>query len=123
MHCGDTFLIPAPGSGDETPHLWIVVTEPDPLCVIVCLSTLRFNKDQTVLLRAGEHSFVRRDTAVLYMYAEIVDADHLRRQVADGRAVSHDPCTVDVLRLIQDGILASPLTPRKVQNFYWERKK
>jgi hypothetical protein len=86
MHCGDTFLIPAPGTSAETPHLWIVVTEPDPLCVIVCLSTLRFNKDQTVLLRAGEHPFVRRDTAVLYMYAEIVDSDHLRRQAADGRA-------------------------------------
>src|ERR1019366_6405873 len=43
MDCGDTFLMPAPG-GPVTPHLWIVVTQPDPethLCVIVSVTTLR----------------------------------------------------------------------------------
>lgn len=59
MNCGDTLLIPAPGTCEETPHPRIVVTEPDPLCVIVCLSTLRYNKDQTVVLRRGEHAFYR----------------------------------------------------------------
>jgi len=29
MECGDTFLMPAPG-GLATPHLWIVVTQPEP---------------------------------------------------------------------------------------------
>ena len=122
MHCGDTLLIPAPGSSDETPHLWIIVTEPDPLCAIVCVSTLRYNKDQTVLLRSGEHPFVNRTTSVLYTYAEIVDADHLRQQVVEGKAVHRAPCLPAVLQLIRDGIFASPFTPRKVQNFCRERR-
>ena len=122
MDCGDTLLIPAPGTCDETPHLWVILTKPDPLCAIVPLSTLRYNKDQTVLLRPGDHSFIIRDTAVLYMYAQIVDADHLHQQVQGGDALPHDRCRSDVLKLIQDGVFASPLTPRKIQNFCRERK-
>src|ERR1017187_7893408 len=59
MDCGDTFLMPAPG-GVATPHLWIVVTQPDPqthLCAIVSVTTLRNSKDQTVILRLGDHPF------------------------------------------------------------------
>jgi len=122
MKCGDTLLIPAEGTGDEIPHLWIVVTEPDPLCVIVCPSSLRYGKDQTVLLRAGDHPFVRKDTCVLYAYSEIVDADYLREQVSAGRAKRHTPCSESILGLVQAGILASPFTPRKVQQFYRQRR-
>jgi hypothetical protein len=122
MHCGDTLLIPAPGTAAETPHLWIILTEPDPLCAIVCLSTLRHDKDQTVLLRSEEHPFINRDTTVLYAYAEIVDADNLRQQVADGQAVRRAACTPGMLKLIQDGVQASPFTPRKVQTFCRQRK-
>jgi hypothetical protein len=42
LNRGDTLLIPAPGA-EETPHLWTIVTDPDPLCVVVCLSTLRYD--------------------------------------------------------------------------------
>ena len=41
MDCGDTFLMPAPG-GVATPHLWIVITQPDPQtheCAIVSVTT------------------------------------------------------------------------------------
>ena len=52
MRCGDTLLIPAPGSG-ITPHLWIVLTEPDDdhYCIIVNLTTLRNNQVKTRLYR------------------------------------------------------------------------
>ena len=65
MNCGDTVLIPAPGSG-VTPHLWIIVTEPnqDGLCIIVNLTTLGGSQDQTVTIAKGEHPFVNRPTSV-----------------------------------------------------------
>jgi len=50
MDCGDTFLMPAPG-GAATPHLWIIITQPDPItheCAIVSVTTLRNSKDQTI---------------------------------------------------------------------------
>jgi hypothetical protein len=123
MNCGDTLLIPAPGTCDETPHLWIVVTEPDPLCVIVCVSTLRYNKDRTVVLRRGEHAFIEHDTAVLYAFAKIIDSNHLEQQILDGLALPHDSCSEQILKLIQDGLLASPNTSPKIERFYRERNR
>ena len=122
LNRGDTLLIPAPGA-EETPHLWIIVTDPDPLCVIVCLSTLRYNKDQTVVLRRGEHAFVEHDTAVLCEYAKIADSNHLERRVLDGLVLPHQKCSSQVLKLVQDGILASPNTPPKVERFFRERRR
>jgi hypothetical protein len=54
MKYGDTFLMPAPGISTRTPHLWIVVTDPTPeenTVVIVSLTTLRKQAEQTVVLR------------------------------------------------------------------------
>src|SRR2546421_8813104 len=68
MECGDTFLMPAPG-GQVTPHLWIVITQPDPQtheCAIVSVTTLRNSKDQTVILRVGDHCFIRHDSTIFY---------------------------------------------------------
>lgn len=121
MHRGTSLLIPAPGSS-ITPHLWIVITEPDPACIIVSLTTLRNAKDQTVILRPGDHPFIRHDTVVFFADARIVDANHLQQQVAAGAALLHQPCTQTTLSLIQAGVLASPFTPRKVQEFYRTRR-
>ena len=118
MKRGDSFLIPAPGTSLDTPHLWVVATEPDPLCIMVCLSSLRNAKDQTVVLHPGDHPFIVKPTTVMFGYAEIIDADHLAAQVLDGKAKPHSPCAEPVLELICSGILASPFTARRIQMFY-----
>jgi hypothetical protein len=122
MHCGDTVLIPAPG-GSITPHLWIVVTEPSPetdLCVIVNLTTLRNSQDQTVALNRGDHPFINRPSSVRYSDARFADARRLRADIAAGTAIPHQPCRTEILRLVQDGISASPYTPKKVARFCLE---
>ena len=119
MRCGDTLLIPAPGSS-VTPHLWIVVTEPDDnhSCVIVNLTTLRNSQDQTVSLLPGEHPFVQHPTAVRYSDALIVDVRKLRADLTCGRALQKQSCSPTLLKLIQDGVCASQYTPNKVIRFY-----
>ena len=121
LNCGDALLIPAPGLGNT--HLWVVITAPDPRCIIVNLTTLRLNRDQTVVLQAGDHPFVKHQTAVLYSDARIVDANALEAQVLARTAQLHQPCPVPTLRLIQAGITASPYTPRKVEEFFREWKR
>ena len=120
MQCGDTLLNPAPGFGNT--HLWVIVTEPDPLCIIVSLTTLRFSRDQTVVLNVGDHPFIRHETAVLYSDARIVDVSLLEAEVKAGTAQIHKSCPSATLKLIQDGITASPHTARKVETFYKARK-
>ena len=101
MDCGDTFLMPAPG-GVATPHLWIVVTQPDPqthLCVIVSVTTLRNSKDQTIILRPGDHPFIRHDSAIFYGDAMIVDARRLDAEIAAGFALRRETCSQATLIL------------------------
>jgi hypothetical protein len=119
MDCGDTFLMPAPG-GAAIPHLWIVVTQPDPqshLCAIVSVTTLRNSKDQTVILRVGDHPFIRHDSTIFYGDAMLVDAQRLETEIAAGLALLREKCPAATLKLIQDGVLASPFTRPKILRF------
>ena len=72
-----------------TPHLWMIFTQPDPQiyeCVIVSVTTLRDSKDQTVILRTGDHPFIRHDSTIFYGDAMIVDARRLDSEMAAGLA-------------------------------------
>jgi hypothetical protein len=123
MDCGDTFLMPAPG-GAVTPHLWIVVTQPDPrtrLCALVSVTTLRNSKDQTVILRPGDHPFIRHDSTIFYGDAMIVDARRLEAEIAAGLALVREKCSNATLRLVQDGVAASPFTRPKFLRFCREQ--
>lgn len=123
MECGDTFLMPAPG-GVATPHLWIVITQPDPashLCAIVSVTTLRNSKDQTVLLKVGDHPFIRHDSTIYYGDAMIVDALRLENEIAAGLALRRDRCPAETLKLVQQGVTASPFTRPKFLRFCRDR--
>lgn len=83
MKSGDTFLMPAPGISNRTPHLWIVVTDPaqeENTVIIVSLTTLRKQAEQTVVLRKGEHPFIRWDSSVCYSDSRLVDVRDLQEE-------------------------------------------
>ena len=123
MDCGDTFLMPAPG-GAATPHLWIIVTQPDPQtheCAIVSVTTLRNSKDQTVILHVGDHPFIRHDSTIFYGDAMIVDARRLDNEIAAGLALARENCSATTLKLVQDGVLASPFARPKFLRFCREQ--
>ena len=110
-----------PGSGGfGKSHLWIAVTNPqpdDPQVVIVSLTTLRFDRDQTVILQTGDHPFITHQTVVLYSDSRMVDARRIDAMIQDGTAAGHRPCPAQTLKLIQQGVLSSPYTPRKIIAF------
>ena len=109
MRCGDCVLMPT-GGPQSIPHLWFVITEPQPdegLCVIVSLTTLRHDRDQTMLLNVGDHPFIRHASIVLYSDA----------QIAAGTIAQLEACSTRVLKLIQDGARQSPHTPKKILTF------
>jgi hypothetical protein len=119
MRCGDSFLMTGPG-GFGKAHLWIAVTDPqtaDSQVVIVSLTTLRFDRDQTVILQPGDHPFVTHQTVVLYSDSRIVDSRRIDAMIQDGTALAHQPCPAQTLQLIQQGLLSSPFTPRKIIAF------
>jgi hypothetical protein len=108
-----------PGSGNPISHLWFVITEPDEngFCVIVSLTTLRYAKDQTVTLVPGDHPYISHASIILYAKPLIVEAQKLKTLIAAGTIQRHDDCTDALLKLIQQGVSASPFTPKKVIEF------
>jgi hypothetical protein len=119
MRCGDSFLMTGAG-GIGKAHLWIAVTEPQAdtsHVVIVSLTTLRYDRDQTVILQPGDHPFITHQTIVLYSDTRIVDARRLDAIIRDGTALAHQPCPPQTLKLIQQGVSSSPYTPRKIIAF------
>lgn len=124
MKSGDTFLRPARATETENPHLWIVLTDPDRdnRVLIVSLTTLREGQDQTVILNVGDHPFINRPSSVFYRQVEIVDSIKLEQAEKAGSIARRENCSPEVLRLIRDGVSASPHTVRLINNFYKNSK-
>jgi hypothetical protein len=78
---------------------------------------LRFDRDQTVILQPGDHPFITHQTAVLYGDSRIVDGRRIDSMIRDGTALAHQSCPAETLKLIQQGVLSSPYTPRKIIAF------
>jgi hypothetical protein len=117
MRCGDTFFFKPPGSSAPIDHLWIVVTDPQPpdsLLVIVGVTTLRNNCDQTVPLKKGDHPFIASQSAVFYGDAQIITELTIADAVKNKSAQVRQACSPNLLKLIQDGIFASPYTSKKI---------
>jgi hypothetical protein len=119
FRAGQTFLFPI--SGEQTAHLWIIVTPPDKssgVFLIVSLTSLKGNKDQTVVLRAGEHPFIKWDTCVAYGLSELTSEEKLQ-QLVDGREarLHQSDVSAKLLELILDGFLASDFTKRRITDF------
>ena len=116
---GETLVLPSPNF--ETPHLWILVTDPvgePPQTIIVAVSTKRFYKDNTIVLSPSDHSWVRHESVISYDHALIPEVRHLNEAVRRRIGELRKPCTPDLLRRVQDGLLSSPRTPKRVKKFY-----
>ena len=93
---GATRLIPSGADGD---HLYVVLNDPKPFpgygshpCVVlVNVSTVRQGgkHDDTCVLGAGCHPFVKQDSYVVYRSARIERVQHVQRLVQQGLFKSH----------------------------------
>lgn len=71
-----------------------------------------------MILQPGDHRFVRHASCIFYSDARMARADSIEGLLQTGLAVRQPPCSPELLRQIQAGILASPFTPRKIQDYY-----
>ncbi len=105
--------------GSPIPHLWAVITEPesDGRCVIVSITTLRNDVDQTVILQPNDHPFIRKPSAVYYQRAFIANAGKIEEAINGGQAKSYAKFSERIMRLIQEGLICSPRTPDIIVEF------
>jgi hypothetical protein len=117
LRCGDTFLT---GDGDEGNfHLWIVVTPATQgEIVTVCLVTANKRTERLVVLKEGDHPFVKHDSVISYGFSKIRSVADIEALLEAGFASAREPMKTDVLRRIQAGLIDSDFTPNGVRAYY-----
>ena len=116
---GDSFMLPKPGQ--ETEHLWVLITNPDPVtheAIMVNVTTRRPHSDTTTILNVGDHPFIQKPSVIFYADTRMVNTDLLHAAVTRGACQIHAAFQEPVIRRIQSGVAASPLTPRKIKTAY-----
>jgi hypothetical protein len=118
LKSGDAFLYPMNSSGLKH-HLHIVATDPDEngLVAIASLTSLKGAKDQTVIIRQGEHPFIRWETVVFFAQAFLIEVSAIEEWLSNGDAQSQVAITHTLLSEIQDGFIASDSTKNRVRDF------
>ncbi len=120
LACGDCFL--AGEDEDEKLHLRIVVTPPTPDgCVVTASVTTRRRHSETLLiLRPGDHPFIKHDSTVAYRYSEVAWIQEIEAAIVAGNARRRESISPELLKRVQDGLLESDFTPNGIKQFAGE---
>ncbi len=123
MKAGDTFLYPIPYE-----HLWIVVTNPNPngeVLLVNITTAYSMDKDKvdtTVTLNSKDHQFVKDRSYVYYRAAMTKYVSDLEAEEKAGRLKTKPCCSPEILKLVRDGVSASPHCTRAIRKFYTDHK-
>lgn len=101
-------------------HLLVVCTDPCPnrMQVLVPICTIVNSLvDQSCLLKAGEHPFIRRPSYVLYRYSRIELQDDIVTGVQEGAFLRRPDMNGQTFLRIKSGICRSSQAPRKVKRY------
>lgn len=117
INCGDTFY--ASDDEDVEPHLQVIITPPHEGDVITTSITTKHRKSETlVILKAGDHPFIRWDSVVSYRHSYIRKVNDIEVAIRDGLASRREPISDTLLRKIRMGLRDSDFTPNGVRSFY-----
>ena len=115
LRAGQTILLPKPG--EETAHLWVVLTTPNAQgqVILINFTTLRPHSDRTVVIQPGEHPFVVHPSVAHYADARLTAAPSIEAAIASGFFHQHQDCSPELIHRLLAGALTSPYTSEKVK--------
>lgn len=111
MNVGDTFL----PSGQIGSHLWVVIgINKTGQVAIVNFTTKRPGKDESCVIHAGEHPFVKHETIAEYRKARLLKAQDVEA-LEQYAGIKQAPVSKSLLKRLQKGALTSDFTPQDIQ--------
>jgi hypothetical protein len=120
LACGDAILMPTPGVSSL--HLWIIITDPlkdSGSAVILSVTTRRAHSDLTLILKPGDHPWIKHDSVIMYSDAAIIDTASLEKLIRDypDDYVVQNKCSDALIAKIKTGLLKSRFTPNKIMRY------
>ncbi len=118
VYAGTTIELPK--TSGAAPHLWVVLTDPDgdpPQVVIANLTTRKADSDDTVVLNAADHGYIKHETVVYYADARLVTVEGIAKIAQFPGYGYHDDCSNELLIKIQQGLTSSRYTPKKIKDY------
>lgn len=106
-----TFMMPLPRTG--VPHLWIVLTDPDPVTgkvVAVMVVSEKSTTDKTTTLDAGDHPFIQHPSNLDYGGAKSFDVARLENEIRTVNHALREDLSVQLFEKVRKGLYASSNT-------------
>lgn len=102
------------------PHLWFVLTDPEgnpeKVVAVMVRTATRFT-DSTVVLRSGDHPFVKHDSSVHYSTAQYLSISGLTKAIKSGRCHPKADMSQQLLDRVRHGLLESPFTVNAIRDY------
>ena|SRR2546426_3108540 len=102
------------------PHLWLILTDPDPetdQVVAVMVVSRRPHTDKTLTLLPGDHPFIAHESSVDYGGVKRLQTARLKAALKNGRGEVKEDVNKDLLRRVRAGLLASSRTPHHMVDY------
>ena len=84
--------------------------------VIANLTSRKQDSDTTTLLSVGDHPYIKHETVVHYADTRLATVEGIERIAQFPGYGFHDDCSKELLESIQQGVLTSRYTPKKIKN-------
>ncbi len=114
----NTILVPIPSRSSR--HLFIVLTSPDgepPVVVMVNITTKRGLSDRTVILRPGDHSFIKHESVIAFEHADMFELSKLENGLNNGLLRKYPDVSDALFTMVKNGLLKSSRTPQHIKNY------
>lgn len=114
-------LVPSgPSHNPNLKHLHIVCCNPNENGDVVIVGITTYTNtlcDQTCILQPNDHTWLTRESYVLYRNAEVVSGTALQARIDDGEVLERDEMNAQAFLRVRNGVCNSPHTKRKVKRF------
>jgi hypothetical protein len=119
LACGDTFLTGNDDEEDEDWHLWIVTSPPVAGEVVVtCVTTRRKHSEPLVILKPGDHPFIKNESVIAYAFTKIRTVADIEAAIQQKSAKKRECVSEAVLKRVQDGVFDSDFTPNGERRYF-----
>jgi hypothetical protein len=104
----------------EKRHLWLVLTDPDgnpPRVVAVMVRSRRHFTDDTVILDAGDHPFIKHPSSVHYSSAALFRVEQITRAAKRNHCHLQPDMSKALLMKVRAGLLTSTFTVKTISAY------